>query len=463
MTGMHRIKRMGLLAAFGVTAVVAGLAGAPAGADPVARNQKFDAALEYACAFPSASHQTAVTATATAPTVVGAGDPVSLTDVTIALSFPEAAAAELTALGAATVSVTTELSTTAGDEAALWSGSAPDTAVPPAGPLELISSVGAPDVIGGELGELVFTAGALGLTAQPMAADGTAGEAVAVQCTPVDPEQTRLGSVRVAEAGSVPSREPLPSDPSAGGALPGGASTQAAPEVPPDCARIPPPQPPGTHITPYCAYLLGFANVAKLDAASFQPAGIVNIAAEDFKLFCKPETGRPWLCQKATSEPRYNGGPQLPPAPATFLGFGFVPVKATMQLTQVGQINATVEGTLTQPYEGGTVAKGQLMARIFDATVNGVPLELGPNCWTATPIDVELRGPYPGYRITEGGVLDGTIAIPPFSGCGVNEDLDPILTGMVSGPGNYVRLTQGSICTFQPPFVRCPPPVPTPQ
>ena len=55
------------------------------------------------------------------------------------------------------------------------------------------------------------------------------------------------------------------------------------------------------------------------------------------------------------------------------------------------------------------------------------------------------------------------MTIPPFTGCGVSEDLDPLITGLVSGGGNFVKLTQGSICTLTGSNNGCPPEEPTPE
>jgi hypothetical protein len=93
---------------------------------------------------------------------------------------------------------------------------------------------------------------------------------------------------------------------------------------------------------------------------------------------------------------------------------------------------------------------------------HGVPIELGPDCRTATPIDVVLTAKAGTYSITEGGVLDGTITIPPFTGCGVNEDLDVMITSLVSGPNNYVKMTQSKVCSLGN-QVNCPPVAPVPQ
>jgi hypothetical protein len=108
------------------------------------------------------------------------------------------------------------------------------------------------------------------------------------------------------------------------------------------------------------------------------------------------------------------------------------------------------------------VVKLQVSAQLTYAEINGVEIKLGPNCRTATLIDVTLLGVAASYSITEGGILQGVIDIPPFSGCGVDEDLDPIITGLVSGPGNYVKMTQGPVCTIIS-GLKCPPVVPVPQ
>jgi len=68
-----------------------------------------------------------------------------------------------------------------------------------------------------------------------------------------------------------------------------------------------------------------------------------------------------------------------------------------------------------------------------------------------------------GYTVSTGGPLTGMLTIPPFTGCGVTENLDPLLTGSISGSGNFVKLTQGKLCgPSQPKNWTCPPPVPEP-
>jgi hypothetical protein len=54
--------------------------------------------------------------------------------------------------------------------------------------------------------------------------------------------------------------------------------------------------------------------------------------------------------------------------------------------------------------------------------------------------------------VNTGGFLSGTATIPPFHGCGSGENLDPLFTASLSGPGNYIRVTQGPICDTTSPF-----------
>ncbi|HVK21698.1 MAG TPA: hypothetical protein VM677_10105, partial [Actinokineospora sp.] len=83
-----------------------------------------------------------------------------------------------------------------------------------------------------------------------------------------------------------------------------------------------------------------------------------------------------------------------------------------------------------------------------DVKQNGVPLDVGANCRSRAPIDVAIKGdldlsvpkitpqnPNPKPAAT----IDSEYTIPQLIGCGVTEDLTPLLTGLVSGPKNLLR------------------------
>jgi hypothetical protein len=72
-----------------------------------------------------------------------------------------------------------------------------------------------------------------------------------------------------------------------------------------------------------------------------------------------------------------------------------------------------------------------------DVAVNEQPLDVGPTCATAEPASLRLEGPFELAQMR----LTGVYAIPSFDGCQGRERLDPLLTGLISGPGNTIELT----------------------
>ncbi len=201
-------------------------------------------------------------------------------------------------------------------------------------------------------------------------------------------------------------------------------------------------------------YAAGYANAAKLDgAAALGPA------------FMKVVLNKRYINDSCAStvdvssevDFDYRGKRQLPPTKATFLSYGFMPTTATMTLEQVGPPAAihthTVTNTPTYPEE--TTVTAQLVMRLSDVEVNGVPLDVGPDCRTERPFEQVLKGygqsyPPAGYLVAYGGTLNGYAHIPPFEGCGATEDLDPIFTSAISSPGkkadNYTKMTQAPLC-----------------
>jgi hypothetical protein len=220
-----------------------------------------------------------------------------------------------------------------------------------------------------------------------------------------------------------------------------------------------------------CAYITGYSDVAKLyGAALLQPnrparPALVNI---DFAYRYVPKPGR--LIAFSTGELYYQGRHELPPVRATFLAFRFVPVTATLMVTELTPIKIrSVSGTTAPPYPITVHATTTVRIRISDVDVNGVPLAIGPHCRPISSTRLTLIGrgkntiPPTGYTVATGGPLSGRLVIPAFTNCGVTENLDPLLTGSISGPGNYVLMTQGKLCgPAAPQNWTCPPPVPKP-
>jgi hypothetical protein len=183
--------------------------------------------------------------------------------------------------------------------------------------------------------------------------------------------------------------------------------------------------------------------------------------------------GHLFTCALITLQLDQGGVRQLPPLRATLLGFGFEPVTATAIVTQLGTAPLTTVlyidtgpaalSTFTVPATVVTVAR--LGLRLTDVRVNGVPLDVGPSCQSAGPLftpgnpvapgEVMLvGGTYPGDPVPsfggafEGGALSGEADIPPMTGCVTpsGENLDPLLTASLSGPGNFLREVVGAVC-----------------
>lgn len=246
------------------------------------------------------------------------------------------------------------------------------------------------------------------------------------------------------------------------------AKRPAKSRIPAGCAHI---KKVGNGV-PTCAYITGFSDVAKLIGAALlqfraplKPA-LVNVDfAERFKAV--PGT----VTEHSTGELFFRGRHELPAVNATFLTFGFVPVRATIHLTELGTITiVSVSGVAAPPFPITVTATSKVLLRVSNVRVNGVPLHVGPGCRPAAPLRLVLvahgenTNPPVGYTVPTGGALQGKVTIPPFIDCGVTQNLDPLLTGTISGRGNFVKLTQGKLCgpSQRQNFI-CPPPVPRPQ
>jgi hypothetical protein len=238
------------------------------------------------------------------------------------------------------------------------------------------------------------------------------------------------------------------------------------PKPPPSAKKSPAPPEYG------CAYVSGFTNAQKLNEAAFVGPAYADLVIGLAIYFNMAST---YLQINNAGLPQYQGKSEFPPARATLLGFGFMPVSATLELSEVGSFNAIF--IQRNPGHFGckkrksdcalTTVTVRLDLHLSDVDVNGTPLNVGSHCGTATPFTVSLKGKYPAYDIDSGGPLTGTVNIPPFKGCSNGADnLDPIFTASVSGPGNESLLTQGYPCvpiSSPTKIAKCPPPKPHPK
>ncbi|UQS25771.1 hypothetical protein L1857_24660 [Amycolatopsis thermalba] len=136
---------------------------------------------------------------------------------------------------------------------------------------------------------------------------------------------------------------------------------------------------------------------------------------------------------------RVEGELNLPKSAGYFVAFRFMPVTSDVELPQEGKATGTadISGGLFTPTIDLTVRVNLVVS---DVRQDGVPIAVGANCRTVSPLVIPMKGQtslLPGSKST----IESTFDIPAFSGCGVSEDLDPLLTGLISGPGNKMTTT----------------------
>ncbi|WP_405580808.1 DUF6801 domain-containing protein [Streptomyces sp. NBC_01190] len=231
--------------------------------------------------------------------------------------------------------------------------------------------------------------------------------------------------------------------------------------VPRPPTAVPYPGPGDPPFPPYsqCGFITGYANIGKLGGAS-----VVNDLRQHPRLAT--------IVQKTTWSDFTSDDPlkwyfeidsiaalTLPPADATFLTYGFMPTSAKMSLVPRGLMTVVTVGTGTQGTISTSAIYGKQDLRLYDVEVNGTPLDVGPDCHTTRPLEIELRGydrssltgvptrPQ-DYSVQTGGPLaQDDLAIPPFTGCGTHgDDLDALFTSSISGHGNSLNLIQGPLC-----------------
>ncbi|WP_189058903.1 DUF6801 domain-containing protein [Longimycelium tulufanense] len=142
----------------------------------------------------------------------------------------------------------------------------------------------------------------------------------------------------------------------------------------------------------------------------------------------------------------------LPPAPGSFTVLRFMPTTTTVIIKQVRR----AEGRI---WDGVIIARAVIDMFLSNVTVNGTLLDVGPNCRTVPAVVIDLRSNPVDWDVFLGGKIEAEFEIPQFSGCGVSEPLDPLFTGLISGPGNHIVLEFGPINFCPNPQEPCVPPL----
>ncbi|MFC0845159.1 DUF6801 domain-containing protein [Streptomyces noboritoensis] len=470
MGGAFDRRDAAIAAALGVIALLLGLVPA---SGTIARDRETGVQAIYDCAAGSVHRAVTVGFTGVYPTGGRPGQPLRAERFAVRPELTPDAVAALLPPGTTEVSGTARLAVEVAQNGASaradWAGLVGPAVGAGADGLRPVFAGEVPVITVGSSGEVTLTAGELTLMVQVGAAPspgstptpGTSESPGATQpptptaplelnCLPAAAPGPRLASWTVTEP-STPSTAPASPAPSTSAdtqrrkpAIQVGpaplATAPVCPADPPagelDPSRLPKP-PPGAvegHLgASLCVVAVGYATVHKLGSAM-----VVNDPHDS------PGPMHLNLGKRTVSAPDYDesdsvGLLRFPDARSTFLAFGFQPTSARVSFEPepVTVVNIRRGETFTT-----TIAYRQYL-RVHDVRVNGVPLEVGPRCRTARPFDTVLSG---AYNFLTGGILDGQIAIPPFAGCGSRgEDLSPLFTAALSGPGNAVRIRQGQL------------------
>ncbi|WP_236055748.1 MULTISPECIES: DUF6801 domain-containing protein [Streptomyces] len=468
MTGARRRTARGAAVAAAVL-----LGGMIPGAQAASGVQEIDAELAYTCDFPEAGQPVKATISATVPESGRAEQVIQPEDVGLDLTLPEEASAGLAAAGAATVTAEAKLSVDVvqGDQHARteWIGTtAEPVPVPGSGDLTLSTAGGVPFVKPAAPGDLVFGAGALSVELALTKADGTPADspALTLGCALDTGQEATLATVPVGGDGEETGAEPTPT-----GSWPeereageeDGLPEVGTPAQQPAAADAPPCLGDPSDDLSMVAFVTGYANVAKLDGATRFPLACARITQGESRVV--PDGAFLHIYQDSAVDLDFEGKTQLPPASGTFLTFGFMPTTATLEMTQippgtnpdgtrVPNIKSDLAINLAEgSTKGVTAVTLELMLRLRDVEVDGVPLDVGDNCRTSKPFTLKLEGHMTlkdgvqvGYTLATGGELTGSVTLPPFSGCGADEDLDNLFTASLSGVPGYVKQVQGAPC-----------------
>ncbi|WP_329125822.1 DUF6801 domain-containing protein [Streptomyces sp. NBC_01465] len=453
--------------------------------------------IPFDCALPTGTKPVSVVVTTALQAAGSVGQPISAGTVKVDVGLPQAELEGLVPAGTTTLASTAALAvkvTQNGQSAdAQWANlEAPGTPLPADGTLHLVHEGEVPTVTVNAPGDVVLTAGALTMNLLPTADGGQedAAKPLSVTCRPGADQSGKLATIQVAgDAGADPTKSP-----GSGQAGDGGEKNRDGIAVEPQDDPVDPPRscpadlplpegeldtshapqaamPPGADEPKVsaapnggslgCAYAVGYANVTKLNGAmiindpSKKPAMMSVAAVKQTSQRSRPPFAKGGYYQRIDS----LGKLVLPDAESTFLTFGFEPVTAKVHFENGPvTISTGTVGFKPDPVEKFATAFFTQTLRVYDVKVNGVPLDVGPNCRSSKPFPVVLSGLFPKYaNVFLGGPMEGTVDIPGFSGCGTGgEDLDPLFTASLSGPGNLISVVQGNTCVPTEPSTECP-------
>ncbi|MGW4057567.1 DUF6801 domain-containing protein [Amycolatopsis sp. NPDC004747] len=421
---------------------------APAPASPPEKTATASVSVTCPFADPLGPRKLTVETSATLPSQAKSGTSATIGKYSVQLSLPRDVAVSLLPAGATAGSlqgaVQLDLTVHQGersDKIPVPLTVAP-TPLPETGDVTLTTTGDVPEIAINTIGAVTFdvTAPTLALTAvpapeapaTPTAPDAPATPAAAQPAPPIactlDPDQqATLGTILV--------------QPTAGPEQKAALGAAAAPEDEPP--------PPNEYTVP-----LGLITIFTKSTIKRLGAKVVSDPALLINGFFSVDLD--------TGASRVSGSAVFKPATTTFLAFGFVPVTATVEFLPVDYLNSKmieIGGGLYTGDDGYVWLTTQLdvMGRVSGVKINGVPVDVGPDCVTKDPITLHVSGHYDPF--STGHIQDPDFKLPEFRDCGSgSQDLTPLLTGMSSGKGNEALIdTYNLNGCMEPDHTQCPP------
>ncbi|MFG2003788.1 hypothetical protein ACGFNU_31980 [Spirillospora sp. NPDC048911] len=457
------------VAAITITTSVAGLVIVVSPA--TAEAKEFGSAVSFACTRAGSgqpAEKVTVRLTGSVKERVAPGKPVRFSKLGARIVVPAALAESFVGPEPGPVTGSATLTTTARQNGQTADLGWPDlvlTAAPGGGAgLAFTGAIAVPDVIPSVAGTIDFAAEslALSLRQESTTPDTAAGKAeTPLTCTPEG--KTSIARVQVTTPGAQSGRS------GRSGPLPNAAADEPAiercthPKGERDNSLFSEPWPNETvsHDTGEgqppqlkCGKLVGYSNVRKLGGAAPVGAGLqadttIRRVVDDQP--STPDNPHNWQVEY------HLAATEAASSTATMLGFGFMPTTVKTQITQdrltgimsFGRIYGNRDSLL--PARTLSYANSKVKVKVSEIRVNGLPINPGTACSNVGEMLLKLKGDLPpGAGVTTGGtyktVENALLEIPRFTGCGVSEDLSPLLTASTSGSGNHVSVFQSQLC-----------------
>jgi hypothetical protein len=416
--------------------------------------------LEVACPFadPVGPLKLAVATTATLPASMTMGRPATIDGLSVSFTLPSTAARHLLGTG-------TTLEGGLTFQLLLEQGKVKDTlavpmtiaatALPAEGDLPLVAKGKLPAFSPSAAGVLRMRVSAPTLALGPTGAPPDQ-PAEQVACTADGGQDLSFGTVPVLAAAPSPASKPAPDKKAA----PGPRST--GPQKHSLLDEEPPPDETITMVLPL---------------QSNQVDNTTTIAKTGSKIHSNPAVLANGVWFRVTDpegipfRSEITGELAFTPVTVAYLGYGFLPISATVEFLPVDYRRSTMIHSFGTLFDGILRNHLDVVSRLSDVKVNGVPLDAGPDCVSETPMPIDMMGEYDPFGA---GGLIGTdpanpdpkyrgFTLPPFKNCGAAEKLSSLFTGQNSGPGNQASAHLSLITLCQEADHRnCPPVVPIP-